>query len=56
MFLERKIEHHIGRILNVDRNGVYVSTVEGYIVLSDIEKEDGSKVEYSSFKFGVFLE
>lgn len=56
MFLERNIETHIGRILNIDINGIYVSTIEGYIVLSNIETEDGEKVEYSSFKLGVFLE
>lgn len=55
-FLERKIETHIGRILNIDKNGVYVSTAEGYIILSDIENEDGSKVEYFDFKNGAFLE
>lgn len=54
--LSRKLETHIGRILNIDENGIYISSADGYVILSEIAMDDGSKVEYSSFKIGTFVD
>ena len=54
--LNRKIDTHIGRILNIDNKGIYVSSLEGYLILSKIEDTDGNKVDNNNFKIGNFLE
>lgn len=55
-YLERNIDTHIGRVLNVDAKGIYVSTPEGYVILSDIKDEKGIVIDYSFFKIGTFLD
>lgn len=55
-FIERNIVTHTGRILNIDNNGLYISSKEGYVILSDITDEQGNQVKYSNFRIGYFLE
>jgi methionyl-tRNA formyltransferase len=54
-FLKRDITAHIGRIVNIDAEGVYVSSKDGYVVLNEILDQDNQAVEYSRFKIGTFL-
>lgn len=53
--IERKINTHIGRILNIDNEGVYVSSKSGYVILEEILDENGSLVDNFQFKIGTFL-
>jgi len=54
-FLSRNISTHIGRILNVDSEGVYISSNDGYVVLKEIYDREGNKVDYSNFRIGAFI-
>lgn len=54
-FLYRNIDTHIGRILNIDQNGIYVSSKDGYIVLKGIFLSSGERIGYNAFRIGRFL-
>lgn len=54
--LNRKINTHVGRILNIDYNGIYVSTKEGYIILKELRNNNNEIVSFDDFKIGQYLE
>ncbi|WP_226063794.1 methionyl-tRNA formyltransferase [Kaistella polysaccharea] len=56
VFLERKINTQIGRILNIDDKGLYISSKDGYVILSEITDLDGQEIANSKFMIGEYLE
>ena len=49
------INTDIGRILNVDDEGVWVKNNDGYLILKNINNENNEAVPYSFFKIGNYL-
>ena len=54
-FIERNIISHFGRILNVDNQGVYVGSKDGYVILQEICDKNNTIVDNSIFKIGSYL-
>lgn len=56
-FHSSSIVTHIGRILNIDENGVWVSCKGGYLVFKEIFSPLNSElIPYNYFKIGAFLD
>ena len=55
-YYESSIKTHIGRILNIDEEGIWVKIFDGYIILQKIQNEYGDEVSHDSFKIGQYLE
>ncbi len=49
------IKTDLGRILNVDDEGVWVKNKDGYLILKNINSEKNEFVPYSHFKIGNYL-
>ena len=49
------VETHIGRILNIDNEGIWVKCADGYIILKEIRDVEGSVVSYSNFRIGQYI-
>lgn len=47
---------HIGRILNIDNEGIWVKCADGYLVVQEIRNEDGKSVSFDTFKIGQYVE
>lgn len=63
VFYIKKVKYHvakldtdIGRILNVDNEGVWIKTKDGYLILQEIENEKLERIDYNYFKIGQKLE
>lgn len=55
-FHDSKVKSHIGRILNVDNEGIWISTGSGYIIFSEVKNEQGNSIDLiSTFKIGTKL-
>lgn len=54
-FHEMNVETHIGRILNIDNEGVWVKCLDGYLIIKEMIDKCGNKVHLEDFKIGVFL-
>ncbi|MBW7869218.1 MAG: hypothetical protein H3C31_12955 [Brumimicrobium sp.] len=54
--IQRTINTHIGRILNIDNEGLYVCTKEGYIILKELIDVNNNVVMFNHFKIGQYLE
>ena len=51
-----KVNSHYGRVLNIDGDGVWVSCLDGYIVMKEIiDSSTGGIVPYNRFKIGMFI-
>ncbi len=46
---------HIGRILNIDNEGVWIKVQDGYLILKEITDSDNNAVDFDYFKIGQFL-
>ncbi len=46
---------HIGRILNVDDDGIWIKVPDGYMIIKSLIDEKGEKVSMDIFKIGKFL-
>lgn len=49
------LETHIGRILNIDNEGIWVKCADGYMILKEIRDVEGSVVSYSNFRIGQYV-
>lgn len=49
------IETHLGRILNVDNEGLWVKCADGYLVLQELRDVDNQVVPVSVFRIGQYL-
>lgn len=47
---------HIGRILNIDNEGIWVKCADGYLVVQEIRNKDGKSVSFDTFKIGQYVE
>lgn len=47
---------HIGRILNIDNEGIWVKCADGYLVVQKIRNKDGKSVSFDTFKIGQYVE
>lgn len=50
-----KVETHIGRILNIDEEGLWVKCKDGYLVLRELRDADNRIVPVSLFRIGQYL-
>jgi methionyl-tRNA formyltransferase len=53
--INRKIHTHIGRILNIDHEGIYVSSRDGYVIINQITDMNNIIVDFYNFRIGTFL-
>lgn len=51
-----KLDTDIGRILNIDNEGVWVKVKDGYLILQEIRNEEQENIDYNYFKIGQKLE
>jgi methionyl-tRNA formyltransferase len=58
----KRVEYHysniitdISRILNVDDDGIWVKSKEGYIILKSITSSEGTDIDKTIFKIGSYL-
>ena len=49
------VETDIGRILNVDNEGIWVKSQDGYIILKNLLNEKDEPIPYKKFKIGHYL-
>lgn len=49
------VETHLGRILNIDDEGLWVKCVDGYLVLQELRDADNQVVPVSLFRIGQYL-
>ena len=50
-----KCHTHIGRVLNIDNEGIWVKIKEGYLVVNEMRDEDGNIYSQSNFRIGQKL-
>ena len=46
---------HIGRILNIDNEGIWIQIADGYMVVKKMVDESGSEISYTNFTIGQYL-
>lgn len=46
---------HIGRILNIDNEGIWVKCADGYLVLKELRDSDNLVIPYSKFRIGQMV-
>lgn len=56
IFHKSPVETHIGRILNIDDDGVWVKIQDGYMVISSMYDEKGCIYSIDNFKIGQYLQ
>lgn len=49
------VQTHIGRILNIDNDGIWVKCADGYIALQELHDKYNEVVPYSKFRIGQHL-
>lgn len=49
------VETHIGRILNIDDDGLWVKAKDGYLIIKELKTHEGKIVPFSRFKIGQFF-
>lgn len=54
-FHDSKIETDLSRILNIDDEGLWVKSLDGYIVLDEISDLSGNLIKNDTFKIGNYL-
>lgn len=54
-FHPSNIKTHLGRILNIDNEGIWVKILDGYIIVNEIVNEQGKKIPNTHFKIGKRL-
>ena len=54
-FHPSSIETHIGRILNIDDEGLWVKCEDGYLVLEELKDVENKFVPLSNFKIGQYV-
>ncbi len=54
-FHPSRVDTDIARILNVDDDGVWVKSIDGYIIIYDIKDLAGNLVDKNIFKIGTYI-
>ncbi len=54
-FHNSDITTDVSRILNIDKEGIWVKNKDGYIVIKNIVTEDNNPVKYTNFKIGHYF-
>ncbi len=54
-FQKSNIETHIGRILNIDNEGVWIKLLDGYMIFNLIQDSRGRNVDNYFFKIGKYI-
>ena len=55
-FLPSNVVTHIGRILNIDADGLWVKVLDGYMIIKEFLDESGNTIDVSDkFKIGQYL-
>lgn len=54
-FHPSSVQTHIGRILNIDNEGIWVKIADGYMVLQELRNEDNEIIPYSIFRIGQYV-
>ena len=49
------VETHIGRILNIDDDGLWVKAKDGYLIIKELKNQEGTVVPFSKFKIGQYF-
>lgn len=49
------VETHIGRILNIDSDGLWVKAKDGYMIIKELKNQEGSIVPLSNFIIGQYF-
>ncbi len=49
------VQTHIGRILNIDSEGLWVKCADGYMVLKELRDVNNEIVPYSKFRIGQYV-
>ena len=52
---QSSIVTHIGRILNIDNDGLWVKCADGYLVLEELRDIDLNVVSFSNFRIGQYV-
>jgi methionyl-tRNA formyltransferase len=47
--------NHIGRILNIDNEGVYVSSKDGFVIIKELRTASNEQVNLNIFKLGTYI-
>lgn len=50
-----KVVTHIGRILNIDNEGLWVKCADGYLVLEELKDMSNNIVPFSNFRIGQYI-
>ncbi len=50
-----RVETHIGRILNIDKEGLWVKVLDGYIIIKEVVNSSGEVISFSKFRIGQYL-
>lgn len=48
------IETDIGRLLNIDNEGLWIKCLDGYLIIQELEDEQGKLIDLNSFKIGLY--
>ncbi len=54
-FQPSTVKTHIGRILNIDNEGLWVKCADGYIIIKSMRDSYGNMVNYNKFRIGQYL-
>jgi len=54
-FHESKIDTDLSRILNIDDEGIWIKSLDGYIILDEIKDLSGNLIKNNTFKIGNYL-
>ena len=49
------VQTHIGRILNIDNEGIWVKVADGYLILQELRNTNNEIVPYSTYKIGQYI-
>jgi methionyl-tRNA formyltransferase len=54
-FQPSTVKTHIGRILNIDNEGLWVKVLDGYMIIKEIVNSCGDIISFSKFRIGQYL-
>lgn len=54
-FHEVNVETHIGRILNIDNDGLWVKVKDGYLIIKELKSNNNEPISFDRFRIGQYL-
>ena len=55
-FHSQNVDTHIGRILNIDNDGLWIKIQDGYLVIKSLEDQNGESIPLNLFRIGCLLQ